>query len=308
MISPKQPRAQSSFLPSLKISSSNSPAVAKKVPDIDTVCENLLNDSDYQFDLYYTAKEVIAHLHEMCDFIMCQEEDFDYDLLQRIDEVIEEVTSKDQELCATLTQQDSINQLNVKLEKTKDEISKIENRFSNVKQNFEEKKKEDIIRLKNCQKKEIEEFKFKYSMNNMPPRYTKLSANIINMRTLERKLRIMHKFPEAKQIRDEADQKEKEEMEINCQKWLNEREIAKSALIKKHQQQMKCLLEKWDRHYQVLQQSLTSETDNQQLIIKKTQRKVSEAQTKKDLLSRSPSSSVSRISTSRSRSVKSDRL
>lgn len=311
MTSPKQPRSQSALLPSLKKkSSNNSTADSSKILDIDTVCENLLNDSTYEYEFYYSPDEVIAHLHKMCDFILNNDEqEYDYDLLHRIDEVIQEVTSKDLEVSANSFHKSSIDQLNSKLDSTMEEMSQIENRFSNIKRDFEEKKKKDIIRLKKQQKKEIDDFKIKYSMDNIPPRYRKLSSDVINMRNRERKLRIMHKFIEAKQLRIEGDQREKAEMEANYQKWQNERDIAKNALIKKHQQQMKCLLEKWDRHYQVLLQGLESEQDNKKLIIKKTQRKVDEAQSKKDLLSRTPrSASVSRLSTSRSRSVKSEKL
>ncbi|KAK8893520.1 hypothetical protein M9Y10_021942 [Tritrichomonas musculus] len=312
MISPKQPRSQSTLLPSLtKNSSNNSPADSKiQIPDIDTVCENLLNDSKYEFEIYYSPDEVVDHLHKMCDFVMNQEEDFDYDLLQRIDDVIKEVTSKDQLLNTNSSHKNTIDQLNSKLDSTKKEITQIEGRFSNVKQNFEERKKKDIERLKKKQREEIQEFQVKYSMDNIPPRYRKLSSDVINIRNRERKLRIMHKFIEAKQMREEGDRLEKEEMELNYQKWQNEREIAKNTLIKKHRQQVICLNEKWNRHWQVLVQGMENEQDNKKLVIQKTQRKVSEAKSKKDFPPpRTPrSASVSRLSTSRTRSVKSDRL
>lgn len=273
------PSSSASKIPSIDIFGEKSISI----PNIDTVCENLLNDSNYKYDIYYSSEDVLSHLQKMTDFIMAQSgNSFDYDLLQRIDEVMDQVSHQGAKFNLNLSQQNEIDQLYSKLDSTKDEIVQMKDRCDKIKAKFNEERQADIERLKDKQKEEIMEFRVKYAKDNIPPKYRKRSSDLITIRAQETKLRYMHKFQEAKALRDEGDRKEQEEIELSQKKWQEEREVAKTALIQKHRKQMRCLLENWDRKWQQLQPIMKAEEQNKLFILNKTEKKISLAKAKSE--------------------------
>ncbi|OHS98031.1 hypothetical protein TRFO_35635 [Tritrichomonas foetus] len=293
--------------PELTKCSSNTSISSEKnhFPNIQAVCQALIDGVEFDYSKYFTDSVIIAHLHLMVEELMEGEgPDYDYDKLQRIDDLILEIQAKGQEKTQITTQQSQIEQLHSKIDNTREEMFKIEEKYYEMKSEIEEKKKIELDKLIAQQQLEMSDLDKKYSMENLPPKYRKLSADLINIRKLERKLRIMHQFGEAKKLREEGDKREAEEMAANKNNWRKEKKIAKAALFKKHQQQIACFNEKWNRHWQVLVSSLKNEHNKQKLIMKKTKRKIHEVKIRKELQSaRTPRSNTnSRIATERSRS------
>ena len=246
---------QDDFL-SLDLSSSESSRANSKIIilSLDDVCDHLIEDRNFDYTNYYQCEDIIENLQLMCEEIISGDgPDYDYDRLKKIDDVLQMLQHKSQELNLSNSKYRDIEKLKESRKEIKEKLDKINEKYEQKRKDFSEKREEALKNLKEAQENELLELRQKYSKDMpLPPKYRKLSSDAMNLKRLERKCRLLHKFEEAKQYKIAGDQREAEEMRQNYADWKNEYRSLKEALKKKHQIQLKCFNEKWDVNSQEL--------------------------------------------------------
>lgn len=249
-----------------------------KKDNIDIICDNLI-DGGEAVDIDATlVTDVIDRLRTRQQDIMDGPEDgtFDYDALHRIDEVLEQLVKSGEQIIYDDAHTKEIVAIEQRISKSQKELSEKEKQLKTVRREFKQRRKKDLERLLEQQKKEMEELEAKYSSEELPPKYRKLSGEVLYMRRQEKMLRMTHNFLDAKKLRSDADALEAYEMEQNRIKWQIDGNAAKQALVKKHEHQVKCLNEKWDRQWQVLEPSSIKEQEHCKKVIDTQEKRLRE--------------------------------
>jgi hypothetical protein len=200
--------------------------------------------------------------------------DFDYDTLQRIDNLIREVyQSVQQHLCDTVKEAE-LSALDSRIQQTKSALTERNEQLCSIRYLHEERRQQLIGNLVRLQGRDWDELDAVLS-GEIPPKFRKVSPELLTIRKRERALRLTHRFTEAKQMRREGDAKEAFEMEANQLRWRKYGDRLREEMKRKHEIQMVCLNERIEHEWQVLEPVSISEQNHcKQVIENQIRRKV----------------------------------
>ena len=252
-------------------------ARAREEDEIDGVCDKLIAGPDpVDVDAGQVAAIVDRLKYRKAMLLRGSDDDeFDYDTLQRIDDVIAQLFASNESLLYTDVQREEIEKLTRRREDMQRQLAESEAQLASVKKIFEEKRQNDIARLMQEQEREMNELNEKYS-KEPPPKYRKLSTELIQMRKHERMLRLTGRYMEAKQVRSDADGLESFEMEKQRIKWEKDAQAARQEMAKRHKQQMDCLNEKWNRQWQSIEPDSIKEQNHCRQVIEGYEKRIRE--------------------------------
>ncbi|OHS92811.1 hypothetical protein TRFO_40871 [Tritrichomonas foetus] len=175
----------------------------------------------------------------------------DYFLAQRIDDVCSELMLLSSQTSYCEYRGEEIAAAEEKLEQAKNQLQLILDEREKVNQLFNNQKAKNIEKLEQQQQEELEQLEQKYN-SGIPPKFKKVSNEVLNIRKQEEFLRNSKRYMEAQQLKEEADALEAFELARQEVKYHNEKIEAKEKLMAQHQTQMKCLLEKMNRQYNAM--------------------------------------------------------
>jgi hypothetical protein len=242
--------------------------------DVGLLCEQLILGESHVDVPRVQVPAVLEHLRERKQAILNLPEDseFDYDALDRIDEVLGELVNSSKQLLysegRTLPEPGPHCPISAAADRD-------EEQFSNMKRFFDDKRSADINRLVQEQQRELDDLQRLYS-GEPPPKYRKVSIEVMNMRSQEKTLRLAGHYREAKQMRLDADAKEVVEMQRNRARWRRAKGGAEHALAEKHQRQLNCLKEKWDRQWQAFEPESKDQQRHWKRVIETNERRMTD--------------------------------
>jgi hypothetical protein len=177
---------------------------------------------------------------------------FDYDTLQLTDNLIGEVyQSVQQHLCDTVKEAE-LSRLESRIHQTQSALTERNQQLSSVRLLYEERREQLIERLMQIQRREWESLEERLS-GEMPPKFRKVSQELLVIRKREKTLRLTQRFMEAKQMRKDGDAKEAVEQEANLLRWHKYGDKLREELKRKHELQMECLNERLSHEWEVLE-------------------------------------------------------
>jgi hypothetical protein len=201
--------------------------------------------------------------------------EFDYDALDQIDEVIGELVNSSRQLLHSDVQKAELSRIQSRIVQSQQQLTETEKQFSNMKRLFDDRRSADINRLLQEQQRELDDLLRLYS-GEPPPKYRKVSSEVMNMRSQEKTLRLAGHYKEAKQMRLDADAREAVETQRNRAQWRRAKVRAERALAEKHQRQLNCLKEKWDRQWQALEPESKDQQRHWKRVIETNERRMTE--------------------------------
>jgi hypothetical protein len=113
---------------------------------------------------------------------------------------------------------------------------------------FGEQRRCAVARLQQQQDAELQEHDDEYPFE-FPQKYRHVSGEVLQLRAKERFLRQSRRYVEAQRVLDEADALEAFEHERQKIRWYNDGVALREAMVLRHEQEMRCLLERNDRHW-----------------------------------------------------------
>jgi hypothetical protein len=209
--------------------------------------------------------------------ILAGDADCDYDDLQRIDNEIDAVYQSVQRYLCDEAQEAELSTLDTRIHQTKSALLESHEQFAAVRRIHEERHlmlTESLVRM---QKSEWEALD-RVLAGAPPPRFRKLSAELLAKRRSERALRLTHRFAEAKVLRNETAAMEASEMEGNAGRWREYGDRRRAEMRHRHEAQMQCLDERIEREWQVLVPVSVSQQSHCQMVIESRVRRKAEVQ------------------------------
>ena len=244
---------------------------------LDVLCDRLVDGTDpVDVDAEQVADIIDRLKARKAELLRGSDDDmFDYDTLQRIDDVINQLSSSNEHLLYTDVQREEIEKLVRRRDEMQRQLADSEAQLVAVKKIFEGKRQDDIARLMQEQQRELEELNERYAQEP-PAKYRKLSTELIHLRKHERMLRLTGRYMEAKQVRSDADGLEAFEMEKHRIKWEKDAQAARQDLMRKHKHQMDCLNEKWNRQWQTIEPDSIKEQQHCKKVIETYEKRIEE--------------------------------
>lgn len=322
--------SSSSSSPS-KLSSTSSSEAEQPEPEVKAVyeeplsssdlCENMINGANVRETVTAeNCQDIIEELRIMRDKVL-EGPEFDYDRLQKIDDILNEIFSFQEQLMLDAVKQKELEKLYQRKEQALQEMRDINAEIKSAKGIFDEKRQNALDVLQTNQDREFHDLEEKFSHEEIPVKYRKLSVEVLNIRKQEKHLRLTKRYMEAKQCHQQAEALEAFEMEQAKIKWRNDQNAIFEALNHKHQQQIACFNEKWDRQWLSLIPDPIARKEHCQLVIDTIDRRIydiTDAKTQTKVISRVINAkkenvpvtarSVSHVSPPRSPSVPSCRV
>jgi hypothetical protein len=207
--------------------------------------------------------------------------DFDYDGIERIEEVLAQLADSHKILLSSDAQQSKLSRITERITLAKKQLKQTTEQYSAMKTTFQARRSAAILRLQHEQERELVELDASYT-DEIPPKYRKFSIELMNMRAQEKTLRAAHLYKDAKQLKQAADSKEASEMEVIYAKWTKAKISTRQAVLQKHKLQMKCLNEKWDQRWRELEPGTAENRKRLQLVINTHEKRMKEVQGKTD--------------------------
>jgi hypothetical protein len=203
------------------------------------------------------------------------ESSFNYDELDRIDQILAELLSCNAQLLYTDVHRDEIVKLQKRIKQFKRQLDEHNRQFAVVKDSFDVDRQADVDRVKEEQGVELNETEA-YFAQELPPKFRKWSTTLVALRSHEKKLRRAGQFIEAKKVRAELVALEQAEMDANQRRWENARLRELSNLRKRHERQLVCLHDRWDRQWQTIEPSSIATRNHLQKVIDTNQERLNE--------------------------------
>jgi hypothetical protein len=203
--------------------------------------------------------------------------DFDYTALQRIEDALGQLLRSSAQKLYSGIQKAELDKIGDRLQRSHQLRTEVEDSVHSVAETLNEKREADIKRLLDEQAEELSALVESWSQE-LPPKYRRVSPSLVNIRNQERQLRLLHRFNEAKAKKRLGDALEASEMEENREVWRKDCEVSKEMMIQKHRQQMKCLMERWDREWTVLDGSVKMHEKRVRVMVETTERRLTEVQ------------------------------
>ncbi|OHT13477.1 hypothetical protein TRFO_16344 [Tritrichomonas foetus] len=247
----------------------NSEALGKYLLDggpIEDVEESIKFHSDQLVEFFRAERDKILDGGPDCDY--------DYDRLQLIDDLLQFVFNQKEQNLYTKAQLLEIQKLKGRIKEAKEQLKESQKNYKRLRKQFNCDRKDAIEQLKDQQHQEHQ--KLIESFEKVPEKYRKISNKLIILRKQEKHLRLTHRYMEAKQIKIEGDQVEKEEMEENLKHWNIEKSNLLSQLENKHQQQMNCLEQKWERTWNSIYPAQLDRKQHYKLVIDNAKKRILE--------------------------------
>ena len=251
--------------------------------DLDSLCDALIAGVDSVDVDQSQVPALVARLRLRKSAILRGPESsgFDYDALQRIDDVIAQLMSSNEDLLYSDVQREELRRLKDRRNVARQQLAESAEQLESFRRVFNEKRRQDADRLAEIQRRELEELDQRYSGD--PPRnYRKLSAELVQLRQHERALRLTGRYLEAKSVRTDADALEAFEGEQGRMRWARDGYAARQALEKRHKQQMDCLNEKWDRQWLSIEPDSIRRQQHCLKVIETNERRIAEVRGSKN--------------------------
>ena len=197
----------------------------------------------------------------------------DYFTAQRIDDVCSELAllSTQNKYCNYRSTE--IKTVNEHLKKSKSELQKVLEERKKVQNIFDDQKAKRIEKLEQQQQKELETLDEKYN-GEIPPKYKKLSSEVLNIRRQETHLRNAKMYLEAQKLREEGDALEAFELARQEVRFHNEGVENREKMLLTHRNQMNCLLENLDRQYMTMMPSSYAKEKHWKQVISQYERQL----------------------------------
>lgn len=213
-------------------------------PDYDGMAQNLIDGSDvHDINPSYTTEVMYALRKKKKQ----AEEKSDYDTLKLIEKV-----SSDLQLVYGASQYDTvqlekIQNLKKKLNDAKADYDKAKRKREHVFTSMMEEKTKAFADLEKSQNAEIEKLDKQFDQNESPPpKFKKLSPELIQLKFIEEKLKGTGRYEQAVALREEREALTEYELAVKRNEWYNEWRIQRDKLLAKHDQQKRILQERYE--------------------------------------------------------------
>ncbi|EAY03849.1 hypothetical protein TVAG_063620 [Trichomonas vaginalis G3] len=171
----------------------------------------------------------------------------DYDTLRNIEKI-----TADLQLASGASQYDSvqkekIDNLKKKLSDVKSEYEKSRKKREQVYNSLMEEKIKAFQDLEKVQNAELDKLDKQYDQSEAPPpKFRKLSPELIQLKHIEEKLKGTGRYDQAVQLREEREALTEYELAVKRNEWYNEWRIQREKLTAKHDQQKQVLQERYE--------------------------------------------------------------
>lgn len=197
----------------------------------------------------------------------------DYYTAQRIDDVCSELALISTQNRYCNFRGTEIKTVSEHLKKAKSELNNILEERKKVQNIFDDQKAKKIEKLEQQQKSELDALDEKYN-GEIPPKYKKLSSEVLNIRRQETHLRNAKMYLEAQRMREEGDALEAFELARQEVRFHNEGVENREKLLLTHRNQMNCLLENLDRQYMTMMPSSYAKEKHWRQVISQYERQL----------------------------------
>ena len=222
---------------------------------VESVFEDILAGFPYDVAETYLLPSLIAYAKQRIDGLLAQGE---YKEAQRVENI-------NKDLIALLSERNVEEQKQNKRQQIVDQLEI-------AKQQYETEKEELKLALQEhddrCQaavdalEAEIEEQLMEYdniTQGPLPTQYIKFSSALLNLRETEKQLVKSRRFEEAANIKEEADEKERQELIQLHEKFISKRTQQRQILVESFNTKKRCLEEKNARIRQRIEQDHKAE-------------------------------------------------
>ena len=129
----------------------------------------------------------------------------------------------------------------------------IQDEFAQRIEQLREAENERLDRLERQHEKERSEFEEQWARPETTTTFSKPSAQLLQVRKMQKSMAIAHKFEEAKKLKATGDQMQREESVVASQKAVGAMRVAYQQLIDKQEREMDCFMANGYRKLQTLE-------------------------------------------------------
>ncbi|OHT01102.1 hypothetical protein TRFO_01680 [Tritrichomonas foetus] len=199
------------------------------------------NISYYSVDSLKSISEYLTRFKE--DVIKSQ----DYMYAQAIEDKINEINLHCTKTTYEMQQETTYDQLRAKMQIAKDELKEAKLTKQTFIEQFNQQREKAVENLLLAQQNEMENFEDE--VNRYIYRYNKYSRDLLNRRNKEQNMVLAGLFIEAYWTKKDADALQIQEDDQIHKNWNSFVEHKRDSLMKYHQAQMQCLIEKFEKNY-----------------------------------------------------------
>ena len=304
--SPRQSKISFEALPSPKESSSSrveeKPQKKQKVkidkytfdPEIEALGNSLL-DGTTQLDEVETSdiNDVTLYLRRYKQRLL-REEYPDYDTAKQIDDLTKDLQLSSEFGMYSKFQQEKIKGLREKLNEAKRNLEKTEKRRKTSQQTNEDNRNEALSQLEEKQNQELTKLDDDYQTDDLPPRFYKFSPDIVAMRKKEEYLKNAGYYDQAKTLREEIEAVKSYELGVKRNEWEREWMLRREKLLAHHEQQKRCLNERYDLRWEQIDPEYQKKIDYWKKVIDTLQKRLKTERTFKREADREGRATLSR--------------
>ncbi|KAK8852850.1 hypothetical protein M9Y10_017842 [Tritrichomonas musculus] len=159
-----------------------------------------------------------------------------------------------------------LNDLNFQLEQAQEDMLNLTEKWNKRIEAFNQEQSEATAQFERKQVSKLEEFDANIP-TALPPNYCKLSSQLLDMREVERHLVLTKRYNEATALKKQCDKMEKEETEVQKQKFMKIVQAKRQKLIEEQAKAAEVFTAKWTLQSNVLIQQRDDEIATQQKIL-----------------------------------------
>ena len=195
--------------------------------------------------------------------------DEDYDKAEEIEEAVKFLERNGE---SKQVKVEPVITVDMRIEQTKQNIEDTENKYKNRLQSFENSKKLRLKELENAHAAEIAALEENVSSPDFLHQFDKPSANLLQVRELQRTRAFQKDFIGAKQMKKIGDEMEKRETEEAKKKAVAKIELMYKQLLDKQKREIACAKENWKRQKIAIQLEKEAELNPMKALLSQLER------------------------------------
>ena len=230
-------------------------------PDLPPVAECKYSEEDLQAALDRMLKKKRMPEMEMRPYLVDYAKDQsvyqlmreNYDQAAKIDEAVDllmQSLHRDEDAQDCEKQTESLKE---KYQTAQVQNKHIQDEFAQRIGQLREAENERLARLERQHERERSEFEEQWARPETTATYSKPSAQLLQVRKMQKSMAIAHKFEEAKKLKATGDQMQREESVVASQKAVGAMKVAYQQLIDKQEREMDCFMANGYRKLQTLE-------------------------------------------------------
>ena len=204
---------------------------------------NILNDGNYDGVTRENSFQVVAELQKYQESLQMKSM---YMKADEVDKCIQKVKTYQTSTKYIQLQTQRAVGYSEMLDNTKNENDDLQNQWSELIKNAEQKRDAEIAELQQSFVTELE--LYDQHFNDPPPtKFLKFSAKYIDLRQRQKIMATSEHYLEAKQMKKLADQLEKQEREKQQENWIQYLEQNRESIIREQERKMKTKVSAWEK-------------------------------------------------------------